>query len=119
MLDRARPFAAGKPVARVVLPFGEQGAFLVLFADRSPTPAGSELTPIYLDRHTGERLAASGATRTWGDAIMARMTPLHVGGVGGQMGRIAWFVLGLSPAVLFVTGSIVWWRRVIGPRWTA
>ncbi|MGE0863976.1 MAG: PepSY-associated TM helix domain-containing protein [Vicinamibacterales bacterium] len=116
MIDRARVHAGGRPVARVVLPFGDRGAFLVMFAERSPTPAGSELMPIYLDRHTGERLAATAATRTWGDAVMARMTPLHVGGVGGQAGRIAWFVLGLSPALLFVSGLVSWWRRVVRPR---
>ena len=116
MIDRARPHAAGKPVARVVLPFGERGAFLVMFADRSPTPAGSELMPIHLDQYTGERLAASTTARTWGDAVMSRMTPLHVGGVGGQAGRVTWFVLGLSPAVLFVTGLFVWWLRDGRPR---
>ncbi len=116
MLDRARAHAGGKPVARVVLPFGERGAFLVMFADRSPTPAGSELTAIYLDQYTGERLASTTTTRTWGDAVMSRMTPLHVGGVGGLAGRLMWFVFGLSPAVLYVTGMIVWWRRVVRPR---
>ena len=40
MIDRARAQAPGMPVARVVLPFGDRGAFLVQFADRSPTPAG-------------------------------------------------------------------------------
>ena len=112
MLDRARAFADGKPVARVVLPFGEQGAFLVMLADRSPTPAGSVLTPIYLDQYTGERLAATAATPTWGDAVMSRMVPLHVGGVGGQAGRVAWFLFGLAPAVLFGSGFTMWWRRV-------
>ena len=116
MVDRARSYTSGRPVARVVLPFGERGAFLVMFADRSPTPAGSELTPIYLDQYTGERLAGTAAARTWGDAVMSRMSPLHVGGVGGQAGRVLWFVLGLSPAVLLVTGLIVWWRRVVRPR---
>jgi len=111
MIDLARTHVEGKPVARVVLPFGDRGAFLVMFADSSPTPAGSALTPVYLDRYTGERLATPSATRTWGDAVMARMTPLHVGGVGGQAGRVAWFVLGLSPLVLFMTGLITWWRR--------
>jgi uncharacterized iron-regulated membrane protein len=119
MIDRARSHAAGRPVARVVLPFGDRGAFLVMFADRSPTPAGSALTPVYLDQFTGERLAVPAATPTWGDAVMSRVTPLHVGGVGGQAGRIAWFVLGLSPAVLFVTGLLVWWKRVIRARWPA
>jgi len=111
MLDRARGHVEGQPVARVVLPFGDRGAFLVMFAGRSPTPAGSELTAIYLDQYTGERLAATMAARTWGDAVMSRLTPLHVGGVGGRAGRVAWFVLGLSPAVLFVTGVIVWRKR--------
>jgi uncharacterized iron-regulated membrane protein len=119
MIERARSYAAGRPVARVVLPFGDRGAFLVMFADRSPTPAGSALTPVYLDQYTGERLAVPTATPTWGDAVMSRVTPLHVGGVGGQAGRIAWFVLGLSPAVLFVTGLLVWWKRVIRARWPA
>ena len=116
MIERARLQAPGQAVARVVLPFGERGAFLVMFARRSPTPAGSELTPVYLDQYTGERLAATAAARTWGDAVMSRMTPWHVGGVGGQAGRVTWFVLGLAPAVLFVTGVLVWWQRVVRPR---
>ncbi|MDP2052146.1 MAG: PepSY-associated TM helix domain-containing protein [Acidobacteriota bacterium] len=111
MLDHARPFAPGQPIARVVLPFGARGAFLVMFADRSPTPAGSELTAVYLDQYTGERLVTSANARSRGDAVMARMTPWHVGGVGGQAGRVIWFVFGLAPAVLFVTGLMTWWRR--------
>lgn len=116
MIERAQSDAPDQAVARVVLPFGERGAFLVMFAPRSPTPAGSALTAIYLDQYTGERLAATTGGRSWGDAVMSRMTPWHVGGVGGQAGRVIWFILGLSPAVLFVTGLITWWRRVVGPR---
>ena len=119
MIARARSDAPGLAVARVVLPSGKRGAFLVMFARHSPTPAGSELTPIYLDQYTGERLATTTGARTWGDAVMSRMTPLHVGGVGGQAGRVAWLLFGLAPAVLYVTGMIVWWRRVVRPRWAA
>lgn len=115
-VERARPFAAGQPVARVVLPVGERGAFLVMFADRSPTPAGSELTAVYLDQYTSERLVTSANARSWGDAVMARTTPWHVGGVGGQAGRVIWFVFGLAPAVLYVTGLMTWWRRVVRPQ---
>lgn len=116
MIERARQYVPGQPVARVVLPFGERGAFLVQFADHSPTPAGSALTAIYLDQYSGDRLAATAASRTWGDAVMASMTPLHVGGLGGRAGRWAWFLFGLAPAVLFMTGSIAWWQRVVRPR---
>lgn len=119
MIERARSHESGRPVARVVLPFGDRGAFLVMFADRSPTPAGSALTPVYLDQYTGERLAIPAANPTWGDAVMSRVTPWHVGGVGGQAGRVIWFVLGVMPAVLFATGLLVWWRRVVRRRWPA
>ena len=116
MIERARQYVPGQPVARVVLPFGERGAFLVQFADRSPTPAGSELRSIYLDQYSGDQLAATAAARTWGDAVMAAMTPLHVGGLGGWAGRWAWFLFGLAPALLFITGAIAWWQRVVRPR---
>ena len=46
----------GGHVARVVLPFGDRGAFLVMFADRSPTPAFAQLDSVYLDRLSGARL---------------------------------------------------------------
>jgi len=119
MIEQAQSYAVGRPIARVVLPFGERGAFLVMFAERSPTPAGSELLSIYLDQYTGGRLSGTTTPRTWGDAVMARMIPLHVGGIGGQGGRVAWFLFGLAPAVLYLTGMLVWWRRVVRPRWAA
>jgi uncharacterized iron-regulated membrane protein len=119
MIDRARSYVADRPIARVVLPFGERGAFLVMFAERSPTPAGSALMPVYLDQYTGVRLAVPASNPTWGDAVMSRVTPWHVGGVGGQAGRVLWFVLGLMPAVLFATGLLVWWKRVVRSRWPA
>jgi uncharacterized iron-regulated membrane protein len=49
---------------------------------------------------------------------MAWVAPLHVGNFGGNAVRVAWLVLGLSPPLLFVTGFILWWTRVVRPRWT-
>jgi uncharacterized iron-regulated membrane protein len=42
---------------------------------------------------------------------------LHVGGFGGLGVRIAWLILGLAPPLLFVTGFIMWWTRVVRTRW--
>ncbi len=116
MVARAQRQAPGAHVARVVLPVGERGAFLVMFSNRSPTPAGSELTSVYLDQFTGERLVDGRASRSAGDAIMAWIVPLHVGGLGGQVGRVVWCLFGLGPPVLFLTGMLAWWQRVVGPR---
>lgn len=38
---------------------------------------------------------------------------LHFGRFGGLWSRLIWTVLGLLPAVLFFTGFVLWWRRVV------
>ena len=106
----------GGHVARVVLPFGDRGAFLVMFADRSPTPAFAELESVYLDRLSGARLRTDLTSPTIGDTIVRWMAPAHVGSFGGLPIRIAWFGFGLMPALLFVTGFAVWWIRTIRGR---
>jgi uncharacterized iron-regulated membrane protein len=55
--------------------------------------------------------------RSLGDVIMDWVAPLHVGSFGGMTVRIAWLILGLAPPLLFVTGFIMWWSRVVRPRW--
>jgi uncharacterized iron-regulated membrane protein len=42
--------------------------------------------------------------------------PLHVGSFGGNAIRVAWLVLGLAPPLLFVTGFLMWWTRVVRPQ---
>ena len=118
LVDEARRRAPGQHVARVVVPSSASAAFLVMFSSVRPTPVGSELTPVYLDQYTGELLPQTSAPgRTAGDIVMAWVAPLHVGSFGGLGVRIAWLVLGLSPPLLFVTGFIMWWTRVVRSRW--
>lgn len=40
---------------------------------------------------------------------------LHVGDFAGWPVKVLWVVLGLTPPVLFVTGAIMWWNRVLNP----
>ena len=114
----ARRRAPGVAVARVVVPSNDRAAFLVQFSEVTPTPAGSpNLTSVYLDQFTGAVLEApSPRGRTAGDIVMAWLAPLHVGNFGGVGVRLAWSLLGLAPALLFVTGFGMWWARVIRPR---
>lgn len=37
--------------------------------------------------------------------------PLHFGYFGGMVTKVIWFILGLTPGVLALTGSVMWWRR--------
>jgi uncharacterized iron-regulated membrane protein len=111
VIETAQQHRPGRHVARVVLPYGERGSWLVMFADRRPTPAYTELDPVYLDRYSGAVIEIDRRQESAGDRITRAVTPLHVGSVGGTPLRIAWFVFGLAPAFLAVTGAAVWLRR--------
>ena len=45
--------------------------------------------------------------------------PLHIGNFGGVGVKLVWLVTGLAPALLAVTGLILWWTRVVVPRWVS
>ena len=117
LIDRARPAEPDAFVARVVVPAGDEAPFRVLFTDHRPTRLGARhLRTVYLDQYTGERLAAPPAgRRTLGDAVIALVGPVHFGNFGGVGVGLVWLVTGLAPAVLAVTGLVLWWTRVVAP----
>jgi uncharacterized iron-regulated membrane protein len=51
-----------------------------------------------------------------GEPLLRQIVALHFGRFGGLGVRITWALLGLAPAILFITGFILWWRRVVRPR---
>ena len=69
---------------------------------------------VYLDPYTGKVLRVDSVeNRSVGDTILAWVTPLHFGTFGGGLTvYVLWVVLGLSPAVLGVSGVLMWWNRV-------
>jgi uncharacterized iron-regulated membrane protein len=53
-----------------------------------------------------------------GDLFIAWLVRMHFGRYGGMGVRITYVIIGLLPAVMFVTGAIMWWNRVLR-RWLA
>lgn len=49
------------------------------------------------------------------DAITAWLSTMHFGRFGGMGVRWTWIVLGLVPAVLFISGFVLWWNSVVKP----
>jgi len=89
-----------------------------MFSRQQPTPVGNTaLESVYLDQYTGTVLTSPARHRTAGDVVMAWLAPLHVGSVGGSGLRVAWLALGLAPPLLFLTALVMWWNRVVRPRW--
>ncbi len=68
------------------------------------------------------------AGRRIGDRVVYWLAYLHFGRVNGigipcsgrglcdQATKLTWALFGLAPAVMFVTGAILWWTRVLRPR---
>jgi uncharacterized iron-regulated membrane protein len=51
----------------------------------------------------------------FGDQLLFWLAQAHFGRFAGVWVKIAWTVTGLAPAVLFVTGTVMWWIRVLKP----
>ena len=53
-----------------------------------------------------------------GDIMLAWLARLHFGRFAGWPVKALWAVFGLVPPLLFVTGALMWWNRVIrhGPK---
>lgn len=49
-----------------------------------------------------------------GEELLLTFIRLHFGRFGGLGVRVTWVILGLLPAVLLVTGVIIWWRHPRG-----
>jgi uncharacterized iron-regulated membrane protein len=48
-----------------------------------------------------------------GDTVLAWLTRLHFGRFAGLPVKVLWVIFGLVPPVLFVTGALMWWTRVL------
>jgi uncharacterized iron-regulated membrane protein len=57
----------------------------------------------------------AGRRLRFGDNVLYWLAQLHFGRFAGISVKITWTVIGLVPAVLFFTGTIIWWRRVLKP----
>jgi uncharacterized iron-regulated membrane protein len=51
-----------------------------------------------------------------GEWVVIEAVQLHFGRFGGLGVRFLWLLLGLIPTVLFATGFILWWTRVVRRR---
>ena len=75
-----------------------------------------------------EPLTPANAGRRVGDQLIYWLAYLHFGRIKGigipcsgpglcdQATKATWAIFGIAPAVMFVTGAIMWWNRVLRPR---
>ena len=104
------------PPGYLQLPSSPGSPFRVTGYDRGAAPY-SHLVRIVLDGHTGALLASSDTRdQDLGSRIEQYSVALHFGlfGGAGRLGvavKILWVFLGMVPALLAVTGIVMFWNR--------
>ncbi|HEX8236279.1 MAG TPA: PepSY-associated TM helix domain-containing protein [Abditibacteriaceae bacterium] len=72
---------------------------------------------VFIDRHSGRVLRADDArTAPQSARLMNLRYPLHIGRWGGNVSRVLHALLGFVPAVLYITGLLMWGSRLRGRR---
>jgi uncharacterized iron-regulated membrane protein len=70
-----------------------------------------------------EPVTPENAGERWVDSLTYWLTFLHFGRFGGRFQgcgpicnatfKVVWAVVGIAPAIMFVTGALIWWNRVL------
>ena len=95
--------------ARAGGPLGIRGDVPSMFVAQSHVRSANGIT---LNSSNGEVInKVDGRKHTGWTRIYWTFDPLHFGYFGGLATKIIWFVLGVTPGVLAVTGTWMWWKR--------
>ena len=71
---------------------------------------------IHIDPQTGAVVRADlHSSATPAQRLLRTFFPLHAGTFGGLTTRVLWVLLGLTPGVLMISGTLMWWNRVVRP----
>jgi uncharacterized iron-regulated membrane protein len=81
-------------------------------------PNGRSFVYVHPERSETVLRVDDARTAPGGAQLLQTFYPLHIGAVGGLLVKGLYVLFGLAPAVLSVTGTIIWykrWRRVSPP----
>ncbi len=96
-------------------PQGQVSAFLTPHPAR---PLTLQEEVVHMDPATAKVLQVEGS-REWsvGEKFMLATYSIHFGDFGGTYSKAVWTVLGLMPAVLAISGILMWWNRYLSKKW--
>ncbi len=116
ILQKANAALPGGETTYISLPQAPDGVFRVIKKlAHDSTPNGR--SRVYLDQYSGEVLRVENAFKApLPNRILNSLFPLHIGVYGGLAMRILYIFIGLTPAVLFITGFMLWWSKTYAVR---
>lgn len=120
LIALAQRESPGTRLSRISLPTNDEGTIRVMMA-RGELRDRRATDNYYFDQYSGVLLQKweRGNFRSAGDLVLYWIAPLHFGDFGGVWVKALWVLIGLSPALLFVTGFLMWWNRVLSKKWAS
>ena len=106
-------------IARIYMPADSSAVFRVTVSHPEEVWNEYSTTTVNVDQYTGAVISVrDGRNVAVGNTLLDWMFPLHNGDGLGIFGRILVFIAGLLPAILFGSGTYMWWykRRAIQRR---
>ncbi|HKB90343.1 MAG TPA: PepSY-associated TM helix domain-containing protein [Opitutaceae bacterium] len=111
----AHTFVPNFRIARMTLPRAKDDPFSIYFVAMD-APHTNALSYVYVDPVSGNVLRyAPYEKESFGHRLYLLSLPLHVGEVGGLLGRLITVAGALTLTVLVVTGTWLYYRRKINP----
>lgn len=118
-VNKARQLYPDSQLAYFYMYTRHDGGFVKVFLSRDPQrPLVMMEDVVSFDPATLDILSdVSTRKLTAGEMLSLAVYSIHFGDFGGQTVKFLWFVIGLAPALLAVTGLIMWWNRVLKKKW--
>lgn len=99
-------------IRRIHPPSTPQGTYIVRFCQSGDVHRSLGSSRAWVDQYSGQVLAANEwRQKTAAEMFVSWQLPLHNGEAFGVVGRWLMFFTGLMPALLYVTGFRIWWRK--------
>jgi uncharacterized iron-regulated membrane protein len=118
-ISKARQLYPDAQLAYFFMNTHQDGGVVKVFLSRNPAQSLTILEDVVsFDPATLEVLSdISTRNLTAGETLSLAVYSIHIGDFGGQPIKFLWFLLGLVPGLLTVTGLIMWWNRVLKKKW--
>lgn len=118
-ISKARQLYPDAQLAYFYMYTQHDGGFVKVFLSRDPAqPLVMMEDVVSFEPATLDILSDISTRRlTAGEKLSLAVYSIHFGDFGGPIIKFLWFVIGLSPALLAVTGLIMWWNRVLKKKW--
>ncbi|MBD9362525.1 PepSY-associated TM helix domain-containing protein [Methylomonas fluvii] len=105
------PFPSSE-VRRITTPVGELGTYRINLRQLNEINQHHPFTTVWVDRWSGQiRDVQNPSQFSAGQTFTTWLWPLHTGEALGASGRLLWFLVGLTPTFLFLSGLVHWLYR--------